>query len=228
MDGAVITRLGVVELLPGHHLVANQSLHSFEGHAGVFEIAPAYFEVSRRLGNLFGAGAVESLVEPGLEHGQIALGLLQLRLVFVVFQAHDGLPLLDAVALLDPDPFHAADHFGRHFDFVRGHDISGGVEDNALRNTGGVQCHHALYLDFGGGVNSLRSQPPGAQRDENEHAADDPARGPLGRPGRVAISAVDLEVLQIRVHNEVIPPSARSGSLFWKHYGRGTGRRSCP
>ena len=60
-------------------------------------------------------------------------GLLELRLVLVVFQAHEHLAFADAIAFIDADPLHLADHLGGHLDLVRGHDVAGGVEDHALR-----------------------------------------------------------------------------------------------
>ena len=45
-----------------------------------------------------------SFEQLGLQVGELSLGLLNLRAIFVVFQTHDHLSLLYAVALFDADP----------------------------------------------------------------------------------------------------------------------------
>ena len=79
---------------------------------------------------------MHGLVQLGLQVGQLPLACCKLRLVFVVFQAHQHLAFVHAVALIDADPLHLADHLGGQFDLVRGHDIAGGVEHHALRARG--------------------------------------------------------------------------------------------
>src|SRR5262249_47311824 len=125
-------------------------------------------------------------------HGEVTLGLLELRLVFVVFEAHDGLALLHLVALVDADPFDAADDPGGNLDFVRRYDVSGGVQDNSLGCAAGIHADDALSLDLRGGIDFARYQAPCPEREQEEHAGDDPPRGPFGGLSRTPLRAVDF------------------------------------
>ena len=90
-----------------------------------------------RLRDLLRTGPVAALRRAcACRHGELALGLLQLRLVFVVFQPDDDLVLAHPVALIDADPFHLADDFGGDLDLVRGDDVARRIEHHALRRDG--------------------------------------------------------------------------------------------
>ena len=146
MQRVVVARLSIVHHLLGHHAVFDEELAAIESDAGVVQVALRSPDVGQGLCHLFRTRPVHRLVELGLQASQLALGLRQLRLIFVVFQADDDLPLLDAVALIHTNPLHPADHFGGHFDFVRRHNVAGGVEDDTLRRAARADRLDALHF----------------------------------------------------------------------------------
>ena len=200
MDGAVVPRLRIVHGLLRHQLFAHQLARAIQRHLGVFQVGFGGVQIGQRLRDLLRPRAVHGLGQLGLQAGELPLGLLQLRLVLVVLQAHQHLPFPHPVALFHADPVDLADHLGGHFDLVRRHNVARGVEHHSFGRGGRADGLHPLDFDQGSRIQPRRKEAPRAQPEEQQDARDDNPDGPWRRPIRAPLAAVDLQILQFRVH----------------------------
>ena len=208
MQRVVVPRLGIVYDLLGHHSVLEQALVAIQRDPRVVQVALRGVDIGQGLRDLFRTRPVNRLVQLGLETGQLALGLRELGLILVVFQPDEHGPLPDEIALIHANPLDLADHLGGHLDAVRGHNVAGRVEDHARGRAARADGAHALHLHHGRRIQLLRREAPAAQQKQNQHAANNPARGPFRGLLRAPLLPIDLQILQFRIHKYLVRPPA--------------------
>jgi len=167
---AVVAGLRVIRGLLRRQPFLAQFHGAVDAQLGILHIGLSRIQISLRLRHFFRPRAVQRLGQLGFQIGHLPPGLLQLRLVFVVFQTHDHLAFLHAVALVDADPLHLADDFGGYFDAMRRHDVAGRVEHHSLRRAGRADGADSLDVHHRRGIEFIRKEkePPSRQENDNQ------------------------------------------------------------
>ncbi len=148
----VVARLRIVHGLLRHQLLPYQPARAIQRHFGVIQVRFGGIQIGQRLRDFLRPRAVHGLIQTGLQTGKLSFGLLQLRLVLVILQAHQHLPFPHPVALFHADPVDLADHFRRYFNLVRRHNIACRVEHYSIRRGRRADRLHPLNIDHGSRV----------------------------------------------------------------------------